>query len=172
MMDCNTGPGLTIRPIMAPAEPMDYLGDGDADAVDDGADPDIDVGLVGIVERCYRCGKQHRAIAGIIVEQAVVRAYLGRSNDLFLAFEAVAEALQEALDPAWLRQHHIGPIQLRRSRPRPEGYVSNGCVWCDTIIGSSPLIEAIAEIGGERLPEHVFAHVLLPLDALRKAVGE
>ena len=92
-MDCNTGPGLTIRPIMAPAEPMDYLGDDDADL-------DIDVALVGIVERCYRCGKQHRAIAGIIVEQAVVRAYLGRSNDLFLAFEAVAEALQEALDPA------------------------------------------------------------------------
>jgi len=45
-------------------------------------------------------------------------------------------------------------------------------VWCDTIIGSYPLIEAIAEIGEERLPEHVFAHVLLPLGALRKAVGE
>jgi len=137
----------------------------------DPADLAVAVGLVGIVERCYRCGKPHRSIAGILVERAAARAYLGLDDDLFLQFEEAAEALREVLDPAWLKERQIGPIKVRRSRQRPEGYLSNGCVWCDTIVGSFPLMEAISGIGPERLPEHVCAHVLLPLADLRKAAS-
>jgi hypothetical protein len=154
--------GLEITPIMA-GQASEYLAPI--------ADRHVGVGLVGIVERCYRCGKQRRSIAGVVVEKDAARAYLGLGDDLFIEFEAVAEALRDALGPAWLHQQQIGPIKVRRSRQRPDGYLSNGCVWCDTIVGSFPLSEAVGEIGPERLPEHVFAHVPLPLDALRQAAS-
>jgi hypothetical protein len=150
---------LEVRPIMATQQALDP------------ADRPVDVGLVGIVERCYRCGKARRSIAGILVERAATRAYLGLDDDLFLQFEEAAEVLREVLNPAWLHQQQIGPIKVRRSRQRPAGYLSNGCVWCDTIVGSFPLSEAVSGIGPERLPEHVFAHVLLPLADLRKAAS-
>ncbi|MDA8332023.1 MAG: hypothetical protein M0027_12665 [Candidatus Dormibacteraeota bacterium] len=129
------------------------------------------VGLVGIADRCYRCGKPNRAIAGVIVEKSDAMAYLGLDDDVFLDFDSVAEALRDALDPAWLKERQVGPLKVRRSRQRPEGYLSNGCVWCDTILGSFPLSEAVGEIGMDRLADHVFAHVALPLDALSQVVG-
>lgn len=110
------------------------------------------------------------AIAGVVVPAIVVRALLSKDDDLFLYFESVGEALRDALDPVWLRQHFIGPLKVRRSRPRPEGYMSNGCHSCDAIIGSHPLREAVEKIDLERLPEFVIRQVLLPLDAVRKAV--
>lgn len=131
----------------------------------------VDIGLVGIDERCYRCSKPHRAIAGVVVAEADARAYLGLGDDLFLDFDSVAEALRDALDPAWLKQWKVGPLKVRRSRQRPEGYLSNGCVWCDAILGSFPLSEAVREIEPERLPEHVFAHLSLSLDALLQAAS-
>lgn len=148
---------MTITPIM-PAE--DYL-----------KRRPVDVGLVGIDERCYRCSKAHRAIAGVVVAEAEARACLGLGDDLFLDFDSVAGALRDTLDPAWLKERKVGPLKVRRSRQRPEGYLSNGCVWCDIILGSFPLSEAVREIEPERLPEHVFAHIPLPLDALLQAAS-
>ncbi len=150
---------LEITPILAPPPAMDP------------ADQCVEVGLVGIVEPCYRCGKPRRAIAGVVVEKDAAQAYLGLGDDLFLDFESVAAALEDVLDPAWLKQQQIGPLKVRRSRQRPDGYLANGCVWCDTIIGSYPLSEAVGAIGMDRLPEHVFARALLPLDALRQAAS-
>ena len=131
----------------------------------------VDVALVGIAEPCYRCGTPGVAIAGVIVEKDAARAYLGLGDDLFLDFDSVAEALRDALDTAWLKERKVGSLKVRRSRQRPEGYVSNGCVSCDTILGSFPLSEAVAKIGMDSLPHHVFAHVPLPLDALLRAAS-
>jgi hypothetical protein len=153
---------LEIRPITS-EQVLGYL-----QAV---GDTSVSVGLVGVTEHCYRCGKQGVAIAGVIVAPVVVRAVLGVEDDLFLDFEPVGEALREALDPGWLKQHFIGPLKVRSSRQQPEGYMSNGCIWCDTIIGAYPLREAVEKIGMERLPEFVIGSDLLPLDALREAVG-
>jgi len=83
----------------------------------------------------------------------------------------VATALQQALDPAWPKQQLVGPIKVRRSRQRPTGYLANGYVWGDTIVESFPLTEAAGAISPQHLPEHVFVHVLLPLDDLRTAAS-
>jgi hypothetical protein len=152
---------LEVRPITS-GQVLGYL-----QAV---GDTSVSVGLVGLTSRCYRCGEQGVAIAGVVVPAIVVRALLSNDDDLFLYFESVGEALRDALDPVWLRQHFIGPLKVRRSRPRPEGYMSNGCHSCDAIIGSHPLCEAVEKIDLERLPEFVIRQVLLPLDAVRKAV--
>lgn len=130
----------------------------------------VSVGLVGITQTCYRCGSPGVALAGVIVDPAIVRVLVGVEDDLFLDFEPVGEALRDALDPSWLASHFIGPLKVRRSRPRPEGYISNGCHACDAIVGSYPLHEAVVKIGMARLPEFVIRQVTLPLDALRVAV--
>ena len=130
------------------------------------------VGLVGITNRgCYRCGRQGVMIAGVLAGPVVAKALLEVEDDLFLDFELVGEALRKTIPPAWLKAHFIGPLKVRRSRPRPEGYISNGCHSCDAIIGTSPLREAVEKIGMARLPEFVIGPAMIPLDALREAVN-
>lgn len=155
--------GFSITPIRE-GEAMGYL-----EAVAPRVEA-VSVGLVGLTTTCYRCGRQGVALAGVIVDPAIVRVLVGVEDDLFLDFEPVGEALRDALDPVWLREHFAGPLKVRTSRQRPDGYMSNGCHACDAIVGSYPLHEAVAKIGMARLPEFVIRQVTLPLDALRVAV--
>ena len=53
------------------------------------------------------------------------------------------------LPPAELAGLGIGPIKLRRSRFRPEGYSSNGCISCDAIQAWFPLHEDLMEFLAE-----------------------
>lgn len=134
--------------------------------------PTVDVDLVGVTNRsCYRCGRQGVAIAGVLVDPLMANALIGVKDDLFLDFELVGEAVRQAVDPVWLREHFIGPLKVRTSRPRPEGYMSNGCHSCDAIIGTSPLREAVEKIGIARLREFVIGSASVPLDALSEAVN-
>lgn len=128
------------------------------------------VGLVGLTTTCYQCGRQGVAVPGVVVERGAAREFFGLDDDMFLDFEPLGEALRKSLDPVWMREHFVGPFKVRTSRPRPEGYMSNGCHSCDAIIGSHPLREAVRKIDPERLPEFVVRQVSLPLSALREAV--
>lgn len=138
----------------------------------DPPDAALFVELIGITNRCYRCRKQGMVLAGVLVDPVVAQALVDVADDLFIDFEPVGEALRDALDPVWLREHLVGPLKVRTSRQRPEGYISNGCHACDAMVGSYPLREAVERIGFNRLPDFVIRQVLLPLDAVREAVKD
>ncbi len=59
---------------------------------------------------------------------------------------AIAEVLRDALDPAGLTERKVCTLKIRRSRQRPEGRPSNWYVWCDAILGSLRLSEAVRAI--------------------------
>ncbi|MGH9072851.1 MAG: DUF5710 domain-containing protein [Acidimicrobiales bacterium] len=109
--------------------------------------PTTPAGLLLLPEACYRCAGDTTCVVGLLVDPD-----LTFDPDGFVAFHDVAEALALLLSPELLAAHGIGRLRHRRSSVRPEGYVSNGCRHCDTIMGSFPLHEALGEYlaeGGE-----------------------
>lgn len=87
-----------------------------------------------------------------------------RNSSRFIEFSDVAPRLAVAVRPAQLEELGIGRIKIRRSRLRPDGYLANGCVHCDAILGEHPLREDLAAFladGGE-LHELVVATLPLP----------
>jgi hypothetical protein len=61
---------------------------------------------------------------------------------------------------------------MRRSRQRPEGYLSNGCINCDALQGSFPLHEDLMEFlaeGGE-YEQLIVARWRIPRRALADCV--
>ncbi len=82
----------------------------------------------------------------------------------FIEFSDVAARLAVTLSSSQLTELGIGRIKIRRSRVRPEGYLANGCVHCDAILGDHPLREDLSAFlaeGGE-LRELVLTTVALP----------
>jgi hypothetical protein len=65
----------------------------------------------------------------------------------------------------------VGPIRTRRSRLRPEGYLSNGCISCDAIQGWFPLHEDLMEFlaEGGTYEELVIAFWDVPASDVRSA---
>jgi hypothetical protein len=111
---------------------------------------------------CYRCGSEIQALIGTLVEVPA----LGTG---FVWFDDVAEAVAGQVASGVLARSGVGPIRWRRSRPRPEGYLANGCVRCDAIQGSFPLSEEVAEFlaeGGQLQDLPVVATIEVSLDTL------
>jgi len=82
----------------------------------------------------------------------------------FVEFSDVAARVAAAVRPNDLATLGIGPIKIRRSRLRPEGYLANGCVHCDAIQGDFPPREDLATFlaEGGALRELVVATIALP----------
>ena len=94
--------------------------------------------VVALPGPCYRCGHPIMAIVGAIT-----------AGRFFLFIDEIAQELADQLDHVELAQQGIGPIAIRRSRNRPEGYLANGCIYCDAIQGSFPLREELIELEAE-----------------------
>ena len=113
-----------------------------------GAPPVLDEAVTAAVlalpERCYRCGVVTRSIVGVLV-----RGDLTDDPDGFIDFETVAAAIAARVSAGDLTRWGVGTIKLRRSRYRPEGYLSNGCIGCDAIQGWYPLYEGLVEFLAE-----------------------
>ena len=117
--------------------------------------------VVALPRPCYRCGRPILVIAGAIA-----------AHRFFLFIDEIARDLVEQLDSEALARQGIGPIVTRRSRTRPEGYLANGCVYCDAIQGSFPLREELIEFEAEGgyLPELPAVGIVeLPVTALDEA---
>ncbi len=100
--------------------------------------------VLALPERCYRCGVMTRSIVGFLVPPE-----LSDDPEGFVDFEILAPLLVRHVTPEQLRQCGVGPIKTRRSRYRPEGYLSNGCISCDAIQGWFPLHEDLMEFLAE-----------------------
>ncbi|MDQ4126281.1 MAG: hypothetical protein M3134_11900 [Actinomycetota bacterium] len=104
----------------------------------------VSVDVLVLPEPCYRCGTITRSIVGFLIPPD-----LTEHPDGFVDFEVLAPLLVQAVTAAQLARWGVGPLKIRRSRYRPEGYLSNGCISCDAIQGSFPLHEDLMEFLSE-----------------------
>ena len=86
---------------------------------------------VAVVEdTCWCCHGPVRAIVGVLADPAQTPDGSG-----FLPLEQVDELLLAHLDPRELRSRRIAPLRHRESPGVEGGYIANGCVECDALIG-------------------------------------
>lgn len=120
------------------------------------AQDSVAVSLVVIPGACWRCHHDVWPVAGVFVADG--------SHRRWLEFRSVAARLATAVTPEQLAALGIGPIKVRASRARPQGYLANGCLHCDAILGNHPLREDLvtflAEDGG--LNELIVVTLILP----------
>ena len=93
--------------------------------------------VLTMTERCWCCRSKVRAVVGVLVEMSAVQR--------FVAFAEIADAFASAADPSALAARGIGPLRHRESPGVPGGYISNGCVECDTLIGRLALDDMLDE---------------------------
>ena len=104
----------------------------------------VDVAVLALPERCYRCAVLTRSIVGFLVPPEMTD-----DPDGFIDFEMLAPLFVRRITARQLRHCGVGPIKTRRSRYRPEGYLSNGCISCGAIQGWFPLHEDLMEFLAE-----------------------
>jgi len=127
--------------------------------------------ILTVEDRCWQCRSKVRAIVGVLVDPA-----LTGDRDGFLAFDAVGPQLADALDARTLAARRIGELKHRESPGVPGGYLSNGCIECDALIGRFHLEDLLHEHlidGGTFAQLDIGVPVELPLGvpARRTALG-
>jgi hypothetical protein len=93
--------------------------------------------VLAITDRCWRCRSKVRGIVGVMVD-----APDGRQ---FVPFTEIAETLAACADERTLAARGIGPLRHRDSPGIQGGYVSNGCVECDALVGRLMLEDLLDE---------------------------
>jgi hypothetical protein len=93
--------------------------------------------VLAIADRCWNCRAKVRGVVGVLVDTS--------SGPTFVSFTEVAEALAGATDPRTLAARGIGALRHRDSPGIRGGYVSNGCVECDELVGRILLDDLLDE---------------------------
>jgi len=106
----------------------------------DAAEPLVRARLAALTDRCWQCRTKVRGIVGVLVDPAVTPDGTG-----FLAFDDVSEMLADRLDPRALVGRRIGRIAHRESPGVAGGYLANGCIECDALIGRFQLEDLLHE---------------------------
>jgi hypothetical protein len=96
--------------------------------------------LLTVADRCWQCRSKVRAIVGV-----QVAAELTGDGKGFLPFDAVAVQLADTLDRRALAARRIGELKHRESPGVPGGYLSNGCIECDALLGRFHLEDLLHE---------------------------
>jgi hypothetical protein len=96
--------------------------------------------LLTVEDRCWQCRSKVRAIVGVLVDPA-------RTSDRhgFLPFDDIAAQLGAAVDLRALAARRVGALKHRESPGVPGGYLSNGCIECDALIGRFHLEDLLHE---------------------------
>jgi hypothetical protein len=101
------------------------------------ADPLSRARVLTIADRCWCCRSKVRGVVGVLVEMS--------AGQRFAPFADIAEALASSADPRTLAARGIGPLCHRDSPGIPGGYLSNGCLECDALIGRLALDDLLDE---------------------------
>ena len=96
--------------------------------------------VAAVTDTCWCCRSKVRAVVGVIVEPAMTGDGSG-----FLPLDRVDTALVAALDNRTLARRGIGPLRHRESPGVEGGYIANGCVECDALIGRFHLEDLLAD---------------------------
>ena len=86
--------------------------------------------VAAVEDTCWCCHAPVRAIVGALAD-----ASLTPDGSGFLPLETIDELLVEQLDPRDLSRRKIGPLRHRESPGVAGGYIANGCIECDALIG-------------------------------------
>jgi hypothetical protein len=127
-------------------------------------DPVIRARLAALTDRCWQCRTKVRGIVGVLVDPTVTPDGSG-----FLPFDEVSEMLADRLDPRALVGRRIGRIAHRESPGVAGGYLANGCIECDALIGRFQLEDLLNEhlhTGGTYAQLDIGVPVELPAVAL------
>jgi hypothetical protein len=103
-------------------------------------EPVIRARLAALTDRCWQCRTKVRGIVGVLVDPDVTPDGTG-----FLAFDDVSEMLADRLDSRALVGRRIGRIAHRESPGVAGGYLANGCIECDALIGRFQLEDLLHE---------------------------
>jgi hypothetical protein len=106
----------------------------------DAGEPVVRARLAAITDRCWQCRTKVRGIVGVLVDSARTPDGTG-----FLPFDEVAEMLADRLDPRALAGRRIGRVAHRESPGVAGGYLANGCIECDALIGRFQLEDLLHE---------------------------
>jgi len=88
----------------------------------------IDLELLGLPTACWKCGRSTVALVAISPSGA------REDDELFQTNEPAALAFAAAHLPVGAVQ--VGEIKERTSRTAGETYLSNGCFYCDALLGN------------------------------------
>jgi hypothetical protein len=129
-------------------------------------EPVIRARLAALTDRCWQCRSKVRGIVGVLVDPARTLDGTG-----FLPFHDVSEMLADRLDPRALAGRRIGRVAHRESPGVAGGYLANGCIECDALIGRFQLEDLLHEhlqAGGSYAQLDIGVPVELPAVALAR----
>jgi hypothetical protein len=96
--------------------------------------------VAAVTDTCWCCRQKVRAVVGILVEPRHTADASG-----FLPLETVDERLLGAVDHRVLSRRGIGALRHRESPGVEGGYIANGCIECDALIGRFHLEDLLTE---------------------------
>lgn len=96
--------------------------------------------VAAVTDTCWCCRQKVRAIVGVIVEPRHTADGSG-----FVPLAAVDRLLAGRLDPRQLQRRGIGELRHRESPGVTGGYIANGCIECDELIGRFHLEDLLTE---------------------------
>jgi hypothetical protein len=96
--------------------------------------------VAALTDECWRCRTKVRAIVGVLIDDALTPDGSG-----FLPLHEVDEALAAALDSRTLAARRIGELRHRESPGVAGGYIANGCIECDALIGRFRVEDLLTE---------------------------
>ena len=134
-----------------------------------GAASPVPARVLTVEDRCWQCRSKVRAIVGVLVDPSLTSDRNG-----FLPFDAVAPQLASVLDARALAARRIGQLRHRESPGIPGGYLSNGCIECDALIGRFQLEDLLHEhlqAGGTYAQLDIGVPVELPALALARRLS-
>lgn len=96
--------------------------------------------VAAVTDTCWCCRQKVRAIVGVIVDPRHTADGSG-----FIPLETVDRTLAQLLDPRQLQRRGIGALRHRESPGVAGGYIANGCIECDELIGRFHLEDLLTE---------------------------
>ncbi|MEA2360368.1 MAG: hypothetical protein QOI62_3628 [Solirubrobacteraceae bacterium] len=104
------------------------------------SEPVLPARLAAVTDCCWQCRTKVRGVVGVLVDPAQTPDGSG-----FLPFDDVADVLATNVDPRALAGRRIGELRHRDSPGVVGGYVANGCIECDALLGRFQLEDLLNE---------------------------
>jgi hypothetical protein len=128
------------------------------------SEPVVQARLAAVTDCCWQCRTKVRGVVGVLVDPAHTADGTG-----FLPFDEVADVLAAGVDPRALAGRRIGELRHRDSPGVVGGYVANGCIECDALLGRFQLEDLLHEhlqTGGTYAQLDIGVRVDLPTGAI------
>jgi len=108
--------------------------------VADPSQPVVRARLAALTDQCAFCRAKVRGVVGVLVDPSRTPDGSG-----FLLLADVDTLLVDHVDPRALTARRIAPLRHRDSPGVVGGYIGNGCIECDELIGRFRLADLLHE---------------------------